>query len=203
MLEAPASDLRARLLGSALTIIAEQGASALTVRAVAKAAGCSTMGVYTHFSGKSGLIDAVVESGFDALDQALAAAWDATGGGRDGLVATAEAYQGWAFASPAQFQTMFSPAIAGYEPSESTRERTWETFYAHRARVASALDSADADPTAWHDSATRLWAFTHGHVAVELLRQAYATADIAAFDASEVSVVIDHELARASLDVAS
>ncbi|MDN4475296.1 TetR/AcrR family transcriptional regulator [Demequina sp. SYSU T00192] len=201
MLDDPAADLRTRLLESALTLISEQGASGLTVRAVAKAAGCSTMGVYTHFNGKSGLIDAVVEQGFDTLNDVLAEAWEGAGPGRDGLIATAEAYRDWAFDAPAQFQTMFAPAIAGYEPSERTRERTWDTFFAHRARVASALDSADADPAAWHDATIRLWSWVHGHVAVELMSHAYANDAHPAMAHSDLSVAVDAEIERAAVAV--
>ncbi|WP_062524431.1 TetR/AcrR family transcriptional regulator [Demequina rhizosphaerae] len=203
MLDDQTLDLRHRLLESALTLISEQGASGLTVRAVAKAAGCSTMGVYTHFNGKSGLIDAVVESGFDALDQVIADAWEVAGVGRDGLIATAEAYRAWACESPAQFQTMFAPAIAGYEPSEQTRERSWETFFAQRARVAAALDSADADPAAWHDSTTRLWAWVHGHVAVELMSRAYASESHEEIPPADLSIAIDAEIERVAVAVAS
>ncbi|WP_062462715.1 TetR/AcrR family transcriptional regulator [Demequina soli] len=199
MLENPVPDLRTRLLESALSIVATQGANGLTVRAVAKAAGCSTMGVYTHFNGKSGLIDAVVEQGFDALDQELAAAWTLAGGGRDGLVAVAEAYRAWAMGQATQFQTMFMPGIAGYEPSDATRERTWDTFYAHRARVAAALDSADADPAVWNESAMRMWSCVHGHVTIELMRRAYATPETADFERLDLAVPLDAEIARATL----
>ncbi len=202
MLDDPTPDLRIRLLESALTLISEQGASGLTVRAVAKAAGCSTMGVYTHFNGKSGLIDAVVEQGFEELDRVLADAWEVAGVGRGGLIATAEAYRAFAVEAPAQFQTMFSPAIAGYEPSERTRERTWETFFAHRARVAAALDSADADPADSHDATLRLWAWVHGHVAVELMSHAYANDAHPAMEPADLSVAIEAEIERSAVSVA-
>ncbi|MDN4484426.1 TetR/AcrR family transcriptional regulator [Demequina lignilytica] len=173
MFENENSDLRGRLLEGALRIVDTQGAAGLTVRAVAAAAGCSTMGVYTHFKGKSGLIDAVVEWGFGQLDATLEEAHEAAGGGCHGLVAGARAYCEWSLAHPTQFQVMFVAAIPGYDPSETTRERVWDSFYAHRARVASALEGPDADPARWHDAAASLWANVHGHVMIEMLRRAY------------------------------
>lgn len=177
MPESPLADLRSRLLDSAIAIVEAQGTAGLTVRAVAKAAGCSTMGVYTHFSGKSGLIDAVVEAGFDSLDAALDRAFEDGGGGHDGLIATGLAYRTWALEHAPQFHTMFVPAVAGHQPSDTTRDRTWDSFFAHRARVAAALDSADSDPTAWHEAAARMWATLHGHVSLELLRRTHAMSD--------------------------
>lgn len=173
MLENETSDLRTRLLEGALRIVDTEGAAGLTVRAVANAAGCSTMGVYTHFKGKSGLIDAVVEHGFDRLDETLAEADGAAGGKCPGLIAGALAYGDWAIAHPTQFQVMFVPSIPGYDPSESTRERVWDSFYAHRSRVAAALEGPDADPARWHDEAASLWSNVHGHVMIEMLRRGY------------------------------
>ncbi|WP_082096711.1 TetR/AcrR family transcriptional regulator [Demequina gelatinilytica] len=202
MVESSVPDLRTRLLESALSLVAESGASALTVRAVAKAAGCSTMGVYTHFSGKSGLIDAIVDSGFDALDEQAGLAWERAEAGRDGLIAVAEAYRTWALENPTQFQTMFAPGIAGYDPSDATRERMWDVFYAHRSRVASVLDSADGDPAAWHQAAMAMWSCVHGHVAIELLRVSYATPEIAAYPASDLTALIDAQIAAAEVAAA-
>lgn len=173
MLESEVPDLRTRLLDGALAIVDAEGAAGLTVRAVAKAAGCSTMGVYTHFKGKSGLIDAVVGWGFEQLDEVLQVAFEAEGGGRDGLLTSALAYCDWAVAHPAQFQVMFVPSTPGYTPSEETRERTWDAFYAHRARVAAVLEGPDVDPALWHEAAARLWAMVHGHVMIEMLRRGY------------------------------
>lgn len=173
MPETPENHLRERLLESALAIVDAKGAEGLTVRAVAKAAGCSTMGVYTHFNGKAGLVDAVVGWGFESLNDAMSAACQAADGGRDGLLAAAEAYREWALRHQMQFHAMFAPAAVGLEASEATSARMWETFYAHRARVAAVFDSADADPSAWHETAARLWVVFHGHVMIELLHQTY------------------------------
>ncbi|WP_062381714.1 TetR/AcrR family transcriptional regulator [Demequina pelophila] len=174
MLETPATDLRSRLLEGALEIVNTHGAAGLTVRAVAKAAGCSTMGVYTHFSGKSGLMDAVVEWGFDSLDEALATSFDARGAGADALVAASEAFVEWGLTYPTQFQAMFVPAAQGYEPGEQARVRAVETFYGHRSRVAAALCGPDADPAPCHDAAARLWGTLHGLVLLELMHRSQA-----------------------------
>lgn len=192
MSDSPSTDLRARLLEGALVIVNTDGAAGLTVRAVAKAAGCSTMGVYTHFQGKSGLLDAVVEAGFDSLDATLQRAYSEASTRPQGIVESARAYHAWALAHPAQFQAMFVPGIPGYDPATATRDRMWDTYYAHRARVAAALDSSDADPAKWQEAAATLWAIIHGHVMVDLFREAYGAPEVA----TDVTVVVEGAVAQ-------
>lgn len=59
--EAPTGDLKARVLASAVRIVAEQGAEAATTRAIATAAGTQTPTISRLFGDKQGLMDAVAE----------------------------------------------------------------------------------------------------------------------------------------------
>ncbi|AZI43028.1 TetR/AcrR family transcriptional regulator [Deinococcus psychrotolerans] len=56
--------MRERILSAALELLAREGESALTTRAVAAAAGIQPPTLYRHFSDKSRLLDAVAEYGF-------------------------------------------------------------------------------------------------------------------------------------------
>ena len=56
-------DTRAQILAAALAILGEEDQHALTVRRVAARAGCSTIGVYTWFGSKDGLVDAILAEG--------------------------------------------------------------------------------------------------------------------------------------------
>ena len=69
-------DTRASLLHAASTLLAAEGPEALTVRRIAAEAGVSTMGVYSRFGGKEGVIDALLRDGFQALADAMAAAME-------------------------------------------------------------------------------------------------------------------------------
>src|SRR4051812_38378472 len=66
-------DLHDRLLDAALRVLAEGGAAALTVRGIADAAGTSTIGIYTHFGGRAGLLEVLYRRGFERLRAALIA----------------------------------------------------------------------------------------------------------------------------------
>src|SRR5947207_9265011 len=64
---------RQAILDAALRLLRDEGPEAMRVRRVAAAAGCSTMGVYTHFGGKDGLTEALWLDGFRRFGAAMAA----------------------------------------------------------------------------------------------------------------------------------
>lgn len=157
-------DQRARILASALDVLRTQGASALTVRAVAKGAGCSTTGVYTWFGGKQGLVEAIFVDGFHGFDAALVAGF-ASG---DDLVA-ASSYRDWALANPTQYLVMFGGAVPGFEPSDEAKAVA-DVAFGHLVEwVAERRGLAGAE--ARHE-AMRVWATVHGYVMLELAQMA-------------------------------
>src|SRR5213593_1841393 len=88
---------RQAILDAALGLLRDEGPEALRVRRVAAAAGCSTMGVYTHFGRKDGLTEAVWLDGFRRFGAALTA----VPAGGDPLVRVRRlllAYRQWALA---------------------------------------------------------------------------------------------------------
>jgi AcrR family transcriptional regulator len=60
-------ETRAALRAAAERIVAEAGAGALSVRAVADAAGTTTRAVYSTFGSKDGLVDALAQTAFEFL----------------------------------------------------------------------------------------------------------------------------------------
>lgn len=64
------SDNRQRIMDAAQAILAESGLAGLNVRAIAARAGLSTIGVYSHFKGKPGILLALFADGFARLGDA-------------------------------------------------------------------------------------------------------------------------------------
>lgn len=64
------SDNRQRIMDAAQAILAESGLAGLSVRAIATRAGLSTIGVYSHFKGKRGILLALYADGFARLGDA-------------------------------------------------------------------------------------------------------------------------------------
>ena len=64
-------DTGTAILHAASELLATEGPGALSVRRIAAAAGCSTMGLYSRFGGKDGVIDELFAAGFAHLCQAM------------------------------------------------------------------------------------------------------------------------------------
>lgn len=67
------AETRARLLGAAAALFADQGVDAVSVDAVAEAAGRTSGAVYAHFGSKQGLLLALLDSWKDAVRTVLLA----------------------------------------------------------------------------------------------------------------------------------
>ncbi len=166
-------DTRATILRAAVSIIDSQGATALTVRSVAAAAGCSTTGVYTWFGGKNGLVEAIFLDGFRRFGATL----DRAGRGAEALVRVdrlGAAYRRWALANPTHYAVMFGHAVPDYQPSAEARSEARATFDGLVTAVADSIrvGSIHGEP---FEIANHLWAGIHGYVSLELAGMAFET----------------------------
>src|SRR5436853_7279664 len=97
---AASSTTRETLLEAALRLLEEHGPGALRVRDLAAATEKSTMGVYTHFGSKQGLLEQLYLYGFRRLEGRLDdLPPDAEG--REGLLELALAYRAFALENEA------------------------------------------------------------------------------------------------------
>ena len=144
-------ELRTALVGSALELLAEAGADALSLRAVARRAGVSAMAPYRHYADKEALLAAVAAHGFAGLREVLAAADRET----PALVAQAVAYVRYALEHPALFRLMFGARLD--VSSELTVAR--DAAYAVLADRVAAETPADTDREA---RVLGCWSLVHG-----------------------------------------
>ena len=100
-------DLRRTLLEEAVRTIRDDGAAALTLRAVGARLGVSRTALYRHFADKSALLNAVSEDGFRRLAEALDRAWTDAGGGLRGFEEQGRAYVRFAIDNPSHYRVMF------------------------------------------------------------------------------------------------
>lgn len=150
--------MRAVLLEAALAVLQRDGAAALTVRNITAEAGCSTTGIYTHFGGKHGLVEAIYLDGFESFDRAVAAEL-----ATDDILESGRAYRRWALANPIHYLVMFGRAVPDYMPSAAARERALLSFTALVDAVGR-TGVEDAIGSAYH-----LYATVHGYVMLELV----------------------------------
>lgn len=168
-MEPTQADLKARLVASALTLLAGGGAKTVSLRAVARHAGVSEAAPYTHFKGKAGLMAAVAGRGFTDLSARLDAAGPAASEPGARLIAMGRAYVAFALENPALYGLMFGPTGTLEVSDPDYAAASAETF--HRLRsAAAACATAEADSDAGYRAAASAWAAVHG-LAVLLLDQ--------------------------------
>ena len=152
------SPQRQRILDSAVTILAEKGQSALTVRAVAEASNFSTSGIYTWFGGKDGLLEAIYSDGFARFRASVAQA-DSDPSPRTRLHRSGELYWEWALANPTHYLLMFAGLPSAFELSEQAVHDAELAFHDLEARVAAFTHE---------DVAHHIWATLHGYAMLQI-----------------------------------
>ena len=121
------ADVRERLVDAALRVLNEGGPGELTVRRIAEAAGSSTMGVYSRFGGRTGVLDALYRRGFDLLEATLAAVPEADDPRRR-IVDIAIAYREFALANPLLYALMFERPLPDFDPEVQARQDALATM---------------------------------------------------------------------------
>ena len=110
-------DLRSELLRTSRELLDEAGPSALSMREVARRAGCTHQAPYHYFANREAILAALVCEGFDELADRLAVAHDGLGGAdlHAVLVASGNAYVEFALRRPGVFRVMFRPDVCDPE----------------------------------------------------------------------------------------
>ena len=110
-------DLRSELLRTSRALLDESGPSALSMREVARRAGCTHQAPYHYFANREAILAALVCEGFDELADRLAVAHDGLGSAdlHAVLVASGNAYVEFALRHPGVFRVMFRPDVCDPE----------------------------------------------------------------------------------------
>jgi AcrR family transcriptional regulator len=155
------------ILEAASRILSAEGAAALTVRRIAAEAGCSTMGIYSRFGGKDGVVDALFAEGFEMLCadmQAVAPTDDPV----EDLRRCELRYREHALAHATHYMVMFAGAVPHFVPSAESKALAHGAFANLVADVEHCIDvgafKGDAAEIAY-----TLWSAMHGAVMLELV----------------------------------
>ena len=110
-------DLRSELLRTSRELLDEAGPSALSMREVARRAGCTHQAPYHYFANREAILAALACEGFDELADRLAVAHDGLGSAdlHAVLVASGNAYVEFALRRPGVFRVMFRPDVCDPE----------------------------------------------------------------------------------------
>ncbi len=156
-----------RILEAASGLLSEEGASALSVRRIATAAGCSTMGLYSRFGGKDGVVDELYAEGFERLITAMQAN-PVTDDALADLRRCAACYRDTALANATHYMVMFGGAVPGFVPSDASHAIAHDAFGGLVAKVARCTDAGVLVGRP-DEIAEVLWGSIHGLVMLELV----------------------------------
>jgi len=182
-------ELPGRIVEAALELLSDEGVESLTVRGIAERANVAPMGLYNHFDGKNGVVDAIWTEGFDRLRAALEEAFNEPDP-LEALVTAGNNYRRFALANVAHYQIMFVVRVKEFTPSiEAARTAA----LAHNTLVQlieRAQRGGTVRPQNPYDLAQQIWASCHGYVSLEILHMNFAN------DADEAFVSLLRALAR-------
>src|SRR5690606_22438580 len=147
--------------------LVQRGVQGLTLRKIADEVGCSTTVLYTQFGNKQGVVDAVIEEGFDRLWRQEESA------SRDGhplaqLAALANAYRAHALESPDYYRVMFGGIVPGAHQVGRTPKHDRPTFRILIDRVQACIEAGIFRPEDPRSIALILWSAVHGVVSLEI-----------------------------------
>ncbi|WP_231987721.1 TetR/AcrR family transcriptional regulator [Mycobacterium sp. 852002-51152_SCH6134967] len=170
------SGAREHLVETGIRILERDGLAALSARKLAAETGTSTMAVYTHFEGMSGLIDAIAGESFARFTRALTEVAPTEDPVADFFVMGAR-YREFALQNPQRYQMMFGTAAESLNRyhadltvtgSASARSEWAVSFDALLTGVRRMIEAGRIRDDGEAAVAGRLWSICHGAVLLEI-----------------------------------
>jgi AcrR family transcriptional regulator len=169
MSRTPTADVRTALVDAAARVLERDGVAGLTVRTVAAEAQVAPMGVYNHLKGKSGLLLAVLQRGFDELTAAVTPASSVPTDQR--LVQSGRCYRRFALTHPRTYALMFNTTDADKAAyTDAVGPHAAPAFQALIDVVADSQHAGVVRAGEPADLALQIWSAVHGGVSLELTR---------------------------------
>lgn len=102
--------------------LATEGATGLSLRAIARELGMVSSAIYRYFASRDELLTALIIEGYDAIGDAVEAA-DAAVPNDDYVgrwLAVCRAVRGWGLANPHEYALLYGSPVPGYEAPQDT-----------------------------------------------------------------------------------
>ena len=114
------AELTAEIADAARRQLAEVGAAALSLRAVARELGMASSAVYRYFPSRDELLTRLIIDGYDALGDAAERADDPAAAPVDRWLAVCRAVRAWAQAHPHEYALLYGSPVPGYVAPRDT-----------------------------------------------------------------------------------
>lgn len=157
-------ETRTKILNATSQLFLEGGASSLSVRAISKKAGLSTIGIYSYFQGKQGILDALYIEGFNLVRDAMDVAIEGKAT-RENVLQAAAGYIEVGQKHEAHYRLIFGESDSGYQPSEEAVVARDKAF-GKLVRVAASFLPENSSMPKRQELALAIWAIVHGYVSI-------------------------------------
>jgi AcrR family transcriptional regulator len=114
------AELTAEIADAARRQLAEVGAVALSLRAVARELGMASSAVYRYFPSRDDLLTLLIVDGYDQLGAAAEAADDPAAPPVDRWLAICRAVRTWALEHPHEYALLYGTPVPGYSAPQDT-----------------------------------------------------------------------------------
>lgn len=151
---------RSKILDAASTLFLEGGSAALSVRAIARRADMSTIGIYSHFQGKQGILDALYMQAADLVSKAMDVAGEDLSP-RAQVLKAAQNYLELSETNEAHYRLFFGESDPGYTPSSDAQKASFAAF-AKLLDLISAVMPGGTSTDNVRETALCFWALLHG-----------------------------------------
>jgi len=144
-------ELTAEIKQVARRHLADEGASALSLRAVARELGMVSSAVYRYFPSRDDLLTALIVDAYDAVGAAAEVGDDPEAATGERWFALAHAIRGWAIDHPQEYSLIYGSPVPGYRAPAGTIDPAARVAIVYLNVVAdgvSAGDIARDDPSA-------------------------------------------------------
>ena len=155
------NDTRQKILEAASALFLKGGTNALSVRAIAEGAGMSTIGIYSHFKGKQGILDALYIEGVELVEKEMKAADGNTAAEK--VINVCERILNFSESHTAHYHLIFASELKGYTPSDKAIE-TGKNVFTTLATLTASLAKKDLSVEEKQDIAMQIWALNHGYI---------------------------------------
>jgi AcrR family transcriptional regulator len=160
------SSAKDKILNAASKLFLEGGSTALSVRAISKKAGVSTIGIYSHFKGKEGILDELYIQGFDLVYDAMHKVEREGKKPKDIILEGVKGYLDIAQTYEAHYRLIFGESHSDYTPSSAAQEASRRAFNM-LLELTSLLIPQDSEDSAKRRIALEIWAPLHGYVSLK------------------------------------
>jgi AcrR family transcriptional regulator len=159
---------RAALCAAAERLVAEGGPDALSVRAVAGAAGTTTRAVYSIFGSKEGLVEALAQRAFELLHAGLDELPATDDPAADLVEVGVTVFRRFVREHPSLYRIAFQRVVPGLRAGQELTEARRRTLAALEARIARLAHDGLLDGKPVRDATIELNAMCEGLANAEL-----------------------------------